>query len=185
MSHPCNLCRRQKPVAWQRSKLQRDASWRCCLCPWWRLCGTVVLSYSPWLATPGQVDLLAFGSCSKYPEASSKWLAALPGFCNSSEITIGCPDLPAVVDFLEALAEGLSCDSGSRRAGAARGVVRALRFTTHKLELDAFSCILRGPVVAAWLSAQKWFLLVPSADYSLCVNLSWLRCPARRWQISF
>ena len=72
-----------------------------------------------------------------------RWLL----FCRASGIQAGRPECRAVLDFLDALAEGASCD---------RGVIYALRFIAHKLALAAFGEILRGPVVTAWLSAQKW-----------------------------
>ena len=34
--------------------------------------------------------------------------------------------------------------------------MHALRFVAHKLGLQAFACILRGPIVGAWLGAEKW-----------------------------
>ena len=67
-----------------------------------------------------------------------RWLL----FCRASGIQAGRPECRAVLDFLDALAE----DRGSRRSGAARGVIYALRFIAYKLALEAFGEIL----VAQW-----------------------------------
>ena len=87
-----------------------------------------------------------------------RWLI----FCRASGIQAGRPECREILDFLDALAEGASCDRGSRRSGAARGVIYALRFIAHKLALAAFGELLRGPVVTAWLSAQKWHRRAPA-----------------------
>ena len=86
------------------------------------------------------------------------------------------------MDFLEALAEGASCDRGSRRSGAARGVIHALGFIAHKLGREPFAVILNGPIVSSWLSAQKWARRAPSEAlplplYTVCqLELAVLAC---------
>ena len=107
-----------------------------------------------------------------------RWLQ----FCRASGVQPGCPACAGVVDFLEALAEGASCDRGSRRSGAARGVIHALRFIAHKLGLEPFAVILNGPIVSSWLSAPKWARRAPSEAlplplYTVCqLELAVLAC---------
>ena len=76
-------------------------------------------------------------------------------FCSASGISAKLPECRHIVDYLDALAEGASSNRGSGRSGAVKGAAHALRLIAHKLGLDGFATILRGPVVSAWLAAQK------------------------------
>ena len=114
-----------------------------------------------------------------------RWLI----FCRASGIQAGRPECREILDFLDALAEGASCDRGSRRSGAARGVIYALRLIAHKLALAAVGELLRGPVVTAWLSAQKWHRVPQLRLYLFlllqCVNWGARCCSVMSWRIVF
>ena len=90
------------------------------------------------------------GTLKKHLSGWRRWLI----FCRASGVQAGRPECREILDFLGALAEGASCDRGSRRSGAARGGIYALRFIAHKLALAAFGELLRGPVVTAWFPAE-------------------------------
>ena len=77
-------------------------------------------------------------------------------FARASTYSVGSPSAEQVLDFLGALAVGAVCDRGSRRRGGAKEKVRSLKFLAFKLGLGCLRDILSGPVVDAWLAADKW-----------------------------
>ena len=103
-----------------------------------------------------------------------RWLQ----FCRASGVQPGCPACPGVGDFLEALPEGASCDRGSRRSGAARGVIHALHFIAHKLGLEPFAVILNGPIVSSWLQRRSG----PAVHRRRPYRFLYSQCASSRWQ---
>ena len=73
-----------------------------------------------------------------------------------SGLAPGAPSAEQVLDFLGALACGAASDRGCARKGRAKDKVRSLRFLSFKLGLKQLCDILSGPVVEAWLAADKW-----------------------------
>ena len=68
----------------------------------------------------------------------------------------GCPSLPQILDFLDALSEGCFADRGRRRKRSALSVLSAMDFAAFKFQLTQLCDTLQNPLVLAWKDASKW-----------------------------